>query len=204
MRYRAVSFDAAGTLVRVRWDPSQIAVEAAQAAGLPISDRAAAQKTYESILRDRWHVFVRLNLQRSQEVCDRFWLDMSHDWLAAIGADVARAQELYDIAQAQVFGQDTGVFSLYPDTLPALEALKSAGIPMIVVSNWDVSLHRVLRLLGLTGHFRTVVASLEEGVEKPDPKLFDIAVSRLDIDRGRSNRRRPRRTRGRTRGPPPR
>ncbi|HXH61298.1 MAG TPA: HAD-IA family hydrolase, partial [Fimbriimonadaceae bacterium] len=48
-------------------------------------------------------------------------------------------------------------------------------------SNWDNSLHRTLEMHDLTRYFDAVVASLEEGVEKPDPRIFQIALERLGV-----------------------
>ena len=37
-------------------------------------------------------------------------------------------------------------------------------------------------MFGLTDYFEHVVASLEEGVEKPDPRLFQIVLDRLGVE----------------------
>ena len=50
------------------------------------------------------------------------------------------------------------------------------------MSNWDYSLHRVLRMFGIYDRFVSVKASLEEGVEKPDPRLFQIVLDEVGID----------------------
>jgi putative hydrolase of the HAD superfamily len=52
---------------------------------------------------------------------------------------------------------------------------------MVVVSNWDSSLHRVLSLHGLTPYFERVFASMEEGCAKPDPSFFRIAERHLAL-----------------------
>jgi len=59
--------------------------------------------------------------------------------------------------------------------MPTLEALSRAEMRMIVVSNWDYSLHRILRNLGISEFFEHEFASLEHGPEKPDPEFFRIA-----------------------------
>jgi len=55
------------------------------------------------------------------------------------------------------------------------------GIRLAVVSNWDISLHRILENLNLASSFEFVIASLEEGPEKPDPALFHLALERLNL-----------------------
>ncbi len=70
---------------------------------------------------------------------------------------------------------------LFDDVLPALEALRSAGTPLAVVSNWDERLPRVLDALGLAGRFQAVVVSAEIGVEKPHQGIFEAALQRLGV-----------------------
>ena len=77
-----------------------------------------------------------------------------------------------------LYGPDQTYFSLYPDVLPALDLL-AGRVKLGVLSNWDYSLHRILRMLGIYDRFDVVVASLEEGPEKPDPRLFGIILERL-------------------------
>ena len=64
------------------------------------------------------------------------------------------------------------------------QARPMPGVRMAIVSNWDNSLHRTLRMFGLTEYFEHVVASLEEGVEKPEARIFQIALERAGVEPG--------------------
>ncbi|MET0679483.1 MAG: HAD family hydrolase, partial [Burkholderiales bacterium] len=44
---------------------------------------------------------------------------------------------------------DALAFTAYPDSAPALRALRAAGLRLVVVSNWDASLHERLQETGL-------------------------------------------------------
>ncbi|HTQ04438.1 MAG TPA: HAD family hydrolase [Polyangiaceae bacterium] len=48
-----------------------------------------------------------------------------------------------------------------------------------VVSNANGTVRRKLERVGLGRFFETVVDSAEEGIEKPDPRLFHVALERL-------------------------
>ena len=48
----------------------------------------------------------------------------------------------------------------------------------MVVSNANGALHRAFDRLGLTGEFDVIFDSHLEGVEKPDPRFFQIALER--------------------------
>jgi putative hydrolase of the HAD superfamily len=67
-------------------------------------------------------------------------------------------------------------FRAYPDARPALAALRELGLTLICVSNWDVSLTKVLARCGLDGDFDGVVSSAAAGARKPDPAIFGPAL----------------------------
>jgi putative hydrolase of the HAD superfamily len=72
-------------------------------------------------------------------------------------------------------------WEVYPDVLPALAALRSRGLKLAVISNWDERLPRLLAALGLAGAFDAVVYSQAAGVEKPHAAIFVQALERLAV-----------------------
>jgi HAD superfamily hydrolase (TIGR01509 family) len=78
------------------------------------------------------------------------------------------------------------VFHLAPGALEALEALAGAGLALACVANWDMSLVEHLRRLGVSDRFGAVVPSALAGVEKPDPRIFELALRQLGVDRARA------------------
>jgi putative hydrolase of the HAD superfamily len=68
-------------------------------------------------------------------------------------------------------------FFAYPDSAPALIALRELGIRLVVVSNWDWSLHERLSETGLTPLLDGAISSAEAGVAKPDPAIFAKALA---------------------------
>ncbi|MGH2955311.1 MAG: HAD-IA family hydrolase [Solirubrobacterales bacterium] len=67
-------------------------------------------------------------------------------------------------------------FQAFDDAAPALAALRSRGLSLVCVSNWDVSLAEVLERCGLGGAVDTVVSSAAAGARKPDPGIFEPAL----------------------------
>ena len=65
-----------------------------------------------------------------------------------------------------------------PDILPALAELRARGLRLVVVSNANGTLHRAFDRLGLSSALDVVFDSHVEGVEKPDPRFFWIALER--------------------------
>lgn len=74
---------------------------------------------------------------------------------------------------------DAAAWKVPDDVLPALDALRRAGVRLAVVSNWDSRLPRLLERLDLASRFDEIVVSCFEGIEKPDPEIFRRALHRL-------------------------
>ena len=69
-----------------------------------------------------------------------------------------------------------------PDVAPALAALKDRGLQLVVVSNANGRLHHLFDRVGLTKWFDHVLDSHQWGVEKPDPRLFQLALEQSRAD----------------------
>jgi putative hydrolase of the HAD superfamily len=74
-------------------------------------------------------------------------------------------------------------FSAYPDSAPALRALRAAGLRLVVVSNWDASLHERLAETGLAPLVDGAIASAQLGAAKPDGAIFARALALAGVDR---------------------
>jgi putative hydrolase of the HAD superfamily len=70
-------------------------------------------------------------------------------------------------------------FRPFPEVAEVLRGVRERGVRLVVVSNWDVSLHDVLERTGLRPLVDAVVISAELGVAKPDPAIFRAALDRL-------------------------
>jgi FMN phosphatase YigB (HAD superfamily) len=66
---------------------------------------------------------------------------------------------------------------------PALDAIRERGVKTAIISNSEGMLERLFKELGILGHFDTVVDSGIERIEKPDPRLFRVALDRFRIPR---------------------
>jgi FMN phosphatase YigB (HAD superfamily) len=71
-------------------------------------------------------------------------------------------------------------FRAFGDAVPALAELRTMGLKLVCVSNWDISLPDVLRRCGLDGALDGVVTSAEVGARKPDPAIFLPALRLAD------------------------
>jgi HAD superfamily hydrolase (TIGR01509 family) len=83
------------------------------------------------------------------------------------------------LAELHAYHQQFNLWESVPDEVrPALAALRARGFQLVVVSNANGALHRAFDRLGLTGDVDVIFDSHLEGVEKPDPRFFQIALDR--------------------------
>src|SRR5688572_32117944 len=73
-----------------------------------------------------------------------------------------------------------------PDVAPALAALRGRGLRLGVVSNANGRLKHLFDRVELTKWFDHVLDSHEWGVEKPDPRLFQLALEQSGADPART------------------
>ena len=165
----AVTLDALGTLVELE-DP------------VPGLRRALATHGVAREGAGVGHAFaieVEYYLPRAHTGSDRETLTTLRRDCAGVFLEACQA-ELDPAAFASDFNAAIK-FSLLPDVLPALDALRAAGLSLACVANWDISLTDHLESLGLTPRFDATVSSAEAGAQKPDPRPFELALERLGL-----------------------
>lgn len=177
---KTISFDAAHTLMDVKWHPGRFAFDSATAYGLNL-DESTAVSSYDAMVRARWGDYILVNAAGDRVAGDAFWEFLAADWLESAGIDRAFAPGLSAFARERMFTEEAGCFRTYPETVEALSMLRAEGFQLVVVSNWDYTLERTLVALGLRDFFDHVFASLECGVEKPDRALFKIVEKTIGV-----------------------
>ena len=166
MDVEAVTIDAFGTLLTLR-DP------------LPALQRALAERGVSCSLDDVRRGFeaeVAYYVPRSHEGRDEATLALLRRDCAAVFLDAAGADELDPDEFPYVASLE---FELLPGASDAWCAVQRAGLRVAVVSNWDIGLEGYLRRLGLVD--LPVITSAEAGAAKPDPAVFELALSRLGV-----------------------
>src|SRR4051794_5873307 len=158
---RALLLDCLGTLLRL--DPPAPRLRAALLArtGLDIAPPAAEAAMRAEIAYYRAHL---------HEAVDRPALDDLRDRCSEVVRAALPALAPVPAATVRAALLEALRFEPFPDVVPALGALRAAGVRLVVVSNWDVSLHEVLARTGLDVLLDGAVASAEVGAAKPDPR----------------------------------
>lgn len=91
-----------------------------------------------------------------------------------------------DLAAAMyAWFRDSRFDRVFADTVPALEALRSLGLRLAVLSNFGLNLEALLQRWKLRDYFEFVVVSAAVGLAKPDPRIFEQAVAAAALPRDR-------------------
>jgi HAD superfamily hydrolase (TIGR01509 family) len=96
-------------------------------------------------------------------------------WYSEAGLDQALSETLYD------FDFEPEAHPLYEDVPDTLRRLKTLEIGVAVVSDIHFDLRPEFALRGLAELVDHFVLSFEHGVQKPDPRIFMLALDALDI-----------------------
>lgn len=177
-KYRAVVFDAGGTLIG-NDDPLGFEKDLAAAfADLGVSASAEQLHGLMSRLqkearrrRKRTGGWSRTEEEQRQNV---LWVSTFLLENLGVSDDLeGKAAAIYDRFAAG------GFISLFGDVEPTLKGLRQRGITMGVLSNYAPFLERNLHLLDIHHYFGFFVVSSMLGLEKPDPRIFQIAVDKV-------------------------
>jgi putative hydrolase of the HAD superfamily len=170
---RAVLLDALGTLMRFEPPAPLLRAALRERLGADVSDAAAAAAMKAEIAYYRAHLHEGRDANSLADLRRR----SAEAMRPALGIE-ADAAALTDALLAALR------FRAYPDAAPALRALRSRGLSVVVVSNWDHSLHERLAETGLAALVDGAVASAELGHAKPERAIFDHALALAGADAG--------------------
>ncbi|MBI3306845.1 MAG: HAD-IA family hydrolase [Candidatus Omnitrophica bacterium] len=174
--FRAIFFDAGGTLLGPYPSVGEIYCDVASRYGL-----SAEAKHLEKLFHESW--FKRDRLQNlashsSEKIEKDWWRHLVNEVFSQVGT-IERFEdffnELYD-----VFGHPSS-WRLYPETEYVLAELKKQGKKLGIVSNWDSRLFKLCSGLGLEKYFDFVIASAVFGAAKPSPKIFEEALKKAGV-----------------------
>ena len=174
---RAILFDAAGTLIHiprgVGWHYRQVAARH----GLDLEEKRLGAAFGAAFKAAGPRVATGVSRPDDDK---HWWRALVRQVLAACGQEPA--DSVYDGMFEELYAHfaEPGVWALYPEALGVIEALHPR-YKLGVVSNFDRRLYPVLEDLGVRGYFEAIVLSSEMGVDKPDRRIFDAALSALGV-----------------------
>jgi putative hydrolase of the HAD superfamily len=108
------------------------------------------------------------------------WNGFWRAWMDAAGVSEEEMEEVGNRFRA-MHAEASLWRVIRPGTGEALEKLKSAGIKLGIVSNADGRVEADAKRFGIAQYFDVIIDSHVVGIEKPDPRIFHLALSRLGV-----------------------
>ncbi len=172
-RPRAVYFDVGDTLLHPRRTLTELLAEVAGDVGIALPGVAF------SGLGDhmRARVAERTRLGRPftypPEESRKFWLETYQGFLSHLLHE--EDASLLARALLDILSSPEG-YAVFDDALPTLQTLRADGLRLGIVSNWESWLPQLLERVGITPILDHVVISGVCGIEKPDSRIFTLAL----------------------------
>ena len=163
-RKRAVLLDALGTLLALEPPGPALREQLAARCGIDVELEVAEGALAREIAYYREH-----HLEGGDPVA---LADLRRRCAGVLREGLGPAARDADPAQILAALLASLSFVAFPDVAPALTRMRAAGLRLVVVSNWDLSLHERLAEAGIAAHVDGAITSAEVGAAKPDPAVF--------------------------------
>lgn len=159
-----IFFDAGGTLIAPREDVGEVYARTAERYGLAAPPAAVLAAFFDA--------FHAKKLDGQPQDRD-WWRDVVAETFAAFGTPTDPAALFADLYE-HFTAPDAWV--LAPGALQTVRTLRARGYRTGLISNWDDRLPGILEGLGLAALLDPVVVSYRVGAEKPDARIYEVAL----------------------------
>jgi putative hydrolase of the HAD superfamily len=178
VRFRAVFFDVGETLIHVEPTFADLFVTVLAGAG--------HERSGDEVREATTHVYARFSeaardgslWTTSPERSREFWTSVYDRMLGELG--VPDRDGLANTLYREFTRMEN--YALFDDVRPTIAALQEAGLLLGIVSNFEAWLEDWFGLHELIGIFPVRVISGIEGIEKPDERIYRLALERTGVD----------------------
>jgi HAD superfamily hydrolase (TIGR01549 family) len=177
-RIRGVTFDFYMTLARHGTGQGRGASLMEYFGGLGLSSKTWEHQVLYDVFEDYGETY---RPDSTPEEHRRFWTRFTSRLFARLEVTGAGSEcpEAHAESVRRLMGPSC--LHVFDDVIPTLEWVKRQGMPLGILSNWQRGLAHFCRELGLLEHVDFVIASAEVGSEKPDRRIFELAIQRMGL-----------------------
>jgi putative hydrolase of the HAD superfamily len=175
---KAVFFDAGHTLLYAHPDLGTVYAEATAAFGVRLAPERYAE-AFVPVFKETTKLYSATSAASDAQDVE-MWRDITRRIYDRLPPLSGIPFDSWFEALYRRFGSPE-VWRFYDDVESALRLLRSRGLKIGVVSNWDTRLKTISEGLGLTPLVDFIVISAEVGVRKPDPGIFRMALDRAGV-----------------------
>src|SRR5262245_42621107 len=173
-RFETIFLDAGGVLVWPNWD--RIAgTLGAHGVGVDPQRLAAADPRVRVMIDNEELIASSTDQRRGWTYLEQVLADAG-----AVSSDRMAAA----LDELQAYHREHNLWDLVPAfVLPTLSALRQAGYRLVIVSNSNGTLARLLARVGIAPLVDVILDSHVERIEKPDARFFELALERSGASR---------------------
>ncbi|HEV8516072.1 MAG TPA: HAD-IA family hydrolase [Candidatus Limnocylindrales bacterium] len=175
-RPEIVFFDLGDTLIRPEPSWAHIYLAVCRAFGLPVELDALERAMVAATRAGAWRLPGRF--EASAEASYRIIRDFDEAVMASLGIGDLPDRFYREVGAA--FGRAAS-WHVFPDVVPALDALAGAGIRRAVISNWVWEAPELLHTLELARRFERLIISARVGYQKPHRRIFERALAETGV-----------------------
>ena len=175
-QYRAVFFDAGGTLFKPHPSVGHIYARVARKYGMHVDEEKVEQIFHQEFSKRDKEISIKAHASEENE--KEWWRELVRFVFSQV-VHLKRFdeffEELYDVfATAETW-------KLYPEVIPVLEELRKRHLILGIVSNWDSRLFSICESIGVKKYFDFILASAVVGSAKPDQGIFKEALKKANV-----------------------
>jgi putative hydrolase of the HAD superfamily len=178
MATKAVFFDAAGTLIKPVRPVDQTYALVAETYGVKVSSAEISRRFRTCFNASPPLTFGPVSLEGIDQLERDWWKE-----LVRCVFQPFEPFEQFDRLFAELFSHFARpeAWTLYPDVLETLPALRTRGLILDVISNFDSRLIDILKGLGTADWFEEIFVSSRVGYAKPAQQIFHAALARHNL-----------------------
>lgn len=168
---QAISFDAAGTLIEPAHPVAETYAQLLSAHLGPLDSTRLASSFPQALIRAGEPAYAD---HQDGESAERQW------WRVVV--ETAVGQRVPDEAFHELFEHyaNPEAWKVFPEVTSALNRVTELGLRSVVISNFDLRLHRILDSFDLD--FEIIMTSATARSRKPSPSIFSKTLQSLKIE----------------------
>lgn len=177
MAYKAVFFDAGETLLSPYPSFHELFSYVLDERGHEVHPDKVSE-AFERVAPTFLEVLDRMDSDTwstSYDVSRKFWGTVYQVAFQELGIN-DKGEELADALYERFTRYDS--YRMFPDAVPTLQRLRESGLTTGLISNFEEWLEGMLHEWEVGPLFDVMLISGKEGVEKPDPQIFERALER--------------------------
>jgi len=175
---KAIFFDAAGTLFDSVGHVTDTYVELAERHDKQVSREEIARAFRECFASAPPLAFDETDTQQLEALERLWWKELVRKIFERTGSF-----DRFEAYFAELFDHfaKTESWALFDDSRETLEILKNRGFVLVLISNFDSRVLRIVEGLGIAAYFDTILISSRAGYAKPAPEIFHLALEEHKI-----------------------